>query len=76
MRSYTAAMTTKPGWAMGIAGLLVAFSGAMVIFFSLIDAGDNGGLMFGWLMVLSGLLIRIEAALHGIAGRTSSVEDH
>jgi hypothetical protein len=72
---YPAAVDTEPGWTLGVWGLVTVLAGAVVIFLSMVSRGDDGGLLFGCLLVLSGLLIRIEAAVHGIARRTGKAED-
>jgi hypothetical protein len=62
----------EPGDKMAGWGLVTAVAGVLVIILAMVTPGDSGGTQFGWLLVLSGLLIRIEAALQRLASRTGS----
>lgn len=81
---YTAAMTTRsnstdqktpPGAVVGVVGTVAAIAGALIILFTWQTPGYQTGFFIGGLLVVGGLLLRIESAIRGTSPQQDAPHD-
>ena len=67
----------RPGRTTGLVGLFVAAAGVVAVLMDYNSSGDGPGILVGGILIVAGLLLRIEGAIWatGDAGEVGPADD-